>query len=268
MATFLEFISYAFIQRAIIAGVFMSIVGAILGVFVILRRMSFFSDAIAHASLSGVAIGLLLHINPTLGAIGISVMIGVMMGALIRHGKLSSDTIIGVLFSSSIAFAIFIISLLPGIPVDINSLLFGDILSVLHMDVYFSIVLFAAALIFCHIYLRTMLKMIFSLDLAMVENKGVITMDYLFLTLLALTIAVSLKMIGAILVSALIIIPAAAAQNISNNIRQMFFWAGFFGILSVVSGMFLSYIFNTPSGATIVLSASLLFIVTLLFKNK
>lgn len=261
------FLQFGFVQKALIAGGLLAIVASILGVFVVLRRMSFFSDAIAHASLSGVAIGLLFQINPIIGAIGVSVLVGLGMGALMKKQTIASDTIIGVLFSSSVALAIFIISLLPGQQVDITSLLFGNILLVETMDLYFAGLLLLATLLFIRYATKPMLKYTFDEDIALIEHKKMQFIQYVFLALLAVTIAVSLKIVGAILVSALIIIPAASAQNVSKDLRSMVVYSLIFALVSVFAGMYLSFVFDTPSGSTIVLSATAIFLTSLVFRR-
>jgi zinc transport system permease protein len=262
------FFSYAFIQRALIAGILVAVAAALLGVFVVLRRMSFFSDAIAHASLAGVAIGLLLQLHPTVGAIAVSLVIAMSMAGLLQRRTLSADTIIGVLFSTSLALAVFIISSLPSARADLNSLLFGDILAVTRTDILLALALLTATVVFMYLFTRSMVVMTFNRELAEVERgKTIKRVDYAFLGLLALTIAISLKMIGAILVSALIIIPAATAQNISRNLRQMFIFSIIFALLSVIFGLLLSFTFNSPSGSTIVLTSGAFFILSLALRS-
>jgi zinc transport system permease protein len=268
MTTLTTFLSYAFIQRSLAAGVILALVAALLGVFVVLRRMSFFSDAIAHASLAGVAVGLILSIHPTVGAVVVSVGIALLMGSIVQKRALSSDTAIGVLFSSSIAFAVFLISLMPNLRVDLSSLLFGDILAVSSADIWISVVLLVLTLIFFAFASKPLLTLVFNRDLVEVEQKNISRIDYAFLALLAMTIAVSLKIAGAILVSALIIVPAAAAQNLARNVRQMFFFSVAIAITSVISGMYLSFLFDSPSGSTIVLVASAMFLLSLTLKSR
>lgn len=268
MSEFVTFLSFPFVQRALVAGVILGLVGAVLGVFVVLRRMSFFSDAVAHASLAGIAIGLLLELHPTVGAILISVLLGVLMGALMKKRSLASDTIIGVLFSSSIALAIFILTVFPRSTVDLTSLLFGNILTTSLVDILLAVLLLLMVLLFAKFFTKPMLKLIFSQDVAEVEEKRLKFMEYAYPVLLAVTIAVSLKIVGAILVSALIIIPAATAQNVSANLRQMFVFSIVVGLVSVVLGLFLSYFFNSPSGSTIVLTATAFFLLSLFFRKS
>lgn len=267
MTELLSFFSYGFVQRALLAGTILSVVTAILGVFVLLRRMSFFSDAIAHASLLGIAIGLIFAVQPIIGAIIGSILVGLLIAALSKKRTLPSDTIIGVVFSSSVALAIFIISILDSVSVDLTALLFGDILAVSQIDIWLAVIVFLLSMIFFKLYRKRMLLGVFSREIAKIEYKSIDRMDYIFLSLLALVIAVSLKILGVILVSALIIVPAASAQNISSNIRQMFIFAIIIGAISVVFGMFLSFIFDSPSGSTIVLVSSIFFVFSLFFRK-
>lgn len=268
MSEIVEFLSYTFIQRALLAGMLVAVAAALLGVFVVLRRMSFFSDAIAHASLAGVAIGLLLQLQPTVGAIAVSLVIAMGMAGLLRRRTLSADTIIGVLFSTSLALAVFIISTLPRARADLNSLLFGDILAVMPEDIYLAAALLMATIGFMYFFARPMIVMTFNRELAEVERGKIIKrVDYTFLGLLALTIAISLKMIGAILVSALIIIPAATAQNVSRDLRQMFLYSILVAMASVLLGLILSFSFNSPSGSTIVLTSGVFFLLSLAWRR-
>lgn len=267
MIEFSEFLSYAFIQRSLIAGLILAVVAAIIGVFVVLRRMSFFSDAIAHASLAGVAVGLALNVSPVLGAVLVSVGMAVLMATLTQKGKLASDTIIGVLFSSSIALAVFIISLLPQYRVDLSSLLFGDILVVSRADIVLAAVLLAATIVTMKYSGKTLVKLTFNRDVAMVEDKAVYIAEYVFLCLVGFTIAVALKIVGAILVSALIILPAATAQHVSRDLRTMFGISIAVAMVSVLLGMYASFVFDSPSGATIVLVATAFFLSSFLFKR-
>lgn len=261
-----EFLSFDFVQRSLLAGILLAVSAALLGVFVVLRRMSFFSDAIAHASLAGVAIGLLLGLHPTAGAVGISIAIALLMGTIVQRRSLASDTVIGVLFSSSIAFAVFLISLMPNVRVDLTSLLFGDILAVTLFDVRLAAGLLAATVVFLAVGTKQLLSIVFNRDLASVEHKRIVRLDYVFLGLLAASIAVSLKIAGAILVSALIIVPAATAQNIARNVRQMFVIAVLVSVVSVVAGLFVSFLLDSPSGATMVLVATACFISSLILR--
>lgn len=214
------------------------------------------------------AIGLILSLHPTAGAIAISVLIALVMGGIVKKQTLSSDTVIGVLFSSSIALAVFLISLLPNLRVDLSSLLFGDILAVSVTDIYLAVALLIATLIFLAFGTKPLLTLVFNRDLAEVEHPHIAKVDYIFLALLAITIAISLKIAGAILVSALIIVPAATAQNLARNVRQMFVLSVLVALVSVLVGMFLSFVFDSPSGSTMVLTASVLFVISLLARVK
>jgi len=259
----IDLLSYPFIQRALIAGVIIGVIAAILGVFVILRKMSFFSDAIAHSSLSGVALGVLFGINPLLGAVVFCVLVALGIAFLNKKGVLSLDSIIGVFFSATVALGVVIIGFLKGYRVDLFKFLFGDILGVSSLDIIIMSVLGVAVIVLVAFLFKDFAKIAFYRDLAQVEGVPVDFFDYLFMAVLALTIAVGLKIAGAILIGPLLIIPAAAAKNIARNLKTMFVLSIVFGILSSVTGLVVSYYLNTASGPTIVLMSTFIFIITL-----
>lgn len=262
----MDFFQFAFIQRAMVVGGLMAMLSAILGVLVILRRMSFFSDAISHASFTGIALGLLIGISPTWGAILFSVAIGLLIIWLAQRKILNVDAIIGVLFSGSLALGVLIISRLSGYRLNLVNFLFGDILAVSSIDLVLSLLLFVAVLTITILFFRHLLFISFSKELAKVNGLSVEFWDYLFAILLSLTIALSLKIVGAVLVSALIVIPATAAKLVSKTVRGMVFWSVFFALSSIFIGLASSYIFDLPSGPSIVIIQVLLFVLALIFK--
>ncbi len=259
----IDLLSYTFIQRALIAGIIIGVIASVLGVFVILRKMSFFSDAIAHSSLTGVALGVLLAVNPIIGAIVFSILVALGISYLNKKNVLSLDTIIGVFFSSSIALGVVIIGFLRGYRVDLFRFLFGDILGISSLDIIIMSVLGVAVLVFTFFFFKDFAKIAFYRDLAKVEGVPVNIFDYLFMIILALTIAVGIKIAGAILIGPLLIIPAAAAKNIARNLKTMFVMSVVFGILASLTGLVVSYYLDTASGPTIVLMGTFIFIITL-----
>lgn len=262
MNSWIEILQFPFLQRALVVGVLIGLTTAVLGVFVTLRKMSFFSDAISHSALVGIALGILLHINPFLAAVGFVVLIAVSMGFVTERTKLSPDTVIGVFFSSSVALGVLIISLLKGYRADLFAYLFGDILAVNQADVKMSVVLAVIVLGVMFWKGKAWIRLSLNPDMAQVDGLRVKIYDYIFLIIMALTVAVALKVIGIILVSALVIIPAAAAKGFARNFRSLMFWAMFISIVSAVVGLFLSFQFDTSSGPTIVLVATSFFLVS------
>jgi ABC-type Mn2+/Zn2+ transport systems, permease components len=257
-------LQYPFMQRALLAGLAVGFLCAVVGVYVTLRSMSFFSDAISHSALAGIALGVLIGVAPVPAAVVFCVVVALGITFLTFRSDLTSDTVIGVFFSGSMALGVLLIGLQSGYQTDLLSYLFGDILSVSDLDVVLAVAL--AAVVSTIIFWRStvLIKIAFNRDLARVEGVRVVAWDYLFLTLLALTVAVSLKVVGIILVSALIIVPAAAARNIARDFRTLVGLAVGVGVISAVAGLVLSYYLNTASGPTVVMVAVVFFIASYL----
>jgi zinc transport system permease protein len=256
-------LEYPFMQRALVAAVLMGVLCPVLGVFVVIRRMSFFGDAIAHSAFTGIALGLLLGVEPSVGAIGFAVLVALGMGWLQAHSRIPSDTIIGVFFSGAAALGILLIGMFQGYRTDLFAYLFGDILTIGWSDLGVATVLLAGVGGSVIALRKPLLQVALMRDMAAVQGVPVARMEYILMVLLAVTVAVSIKLIGILLVTALLIVPAAAARNVSRSIRQMFALAVGFGALSAVVGLFGSYSLNSASGPTIVLTAIALFAVSL-----
>ncbi|MBI3627062.1 metal ABC transporter permease [Candidatus Uhrbacteria bacterium] len=255
----MEFFQFAFIQRALSAGLLMAILSSLLGVLVILRRMTFYSDAISHATLTGIALGILWGISPTIGAVAFSLLIGFLVIWFSQKKVLQADSVIGVLFSGSVALGVLLLSRVSGYKVNLINYLFGDILAVSRNDLILSAVLFVFVVLLGAVYFRDLLFVSFSRDLARVRGLKIAWWDYFFALLLSLTIALSIKIVGVILVSALIIIPATTAKLVSKNVREMVIWSIVFGVVSVFLGLVGSYYWDFPSGPGIVMVQVVLF---------
>jgi zinc transport system permease protein len=256
-------LEYPFMQRALIAALLMGILCPLLGVFVVIRRMSFFGDAISHSAFTGIALGLLFGIDPSLSAIGFAIVVALGMGWLQARSRIPSDTIIGVFFSGAAALGILLIGLLQGYRTDLFSYLFGDILTIGWPDLALAATLLLGVAAVLWFIRRPLLQIALNRDMAAVQGVRVDYMEYALMTLLAITVAVSIKLVGIILVTALLIIPAAAARNVSASIRQMFSLSVAFGAISALMGLFGSYQLNTASGPTIVLVSISLFAASL-----
>ena len=254
-------------QRALMAGALTGAALSLLGVFVVLRKSAFFGDAVAHFSFAGVALGFLLAVNPIAAAVAVSVALALSIGYLQRRLPAQSlDTLIGIFFSGAAAFGIFVIGLLRGYRADLFQFLFGDIIAVSPADVLFALgVSIAAALVFLFLW-RPLFQITFNREIASVSGVPVGLYDYLFLGLLAAVTAVSIKIVGIILVPALLVVPAAAAKNISRSFRQMVWSSVAFGVASAVSGLIASFYLNTAAGATVVLVGILFFAATFLLR--
>lgn len=264
MSEIVEILALPFAQRALLAGFAIALVGGVLGVFIVLRGMAFFSDAIAHASLLGIALALLLSWTPFVGAVAIALLTAAAIALLRGRTILSLDTLIGVFFAAAVALAVIIIGFVKGLRADLVSFLFGDILALGPFDVVLAWVLSALVLGLLVLSWRAVVLSTLHRDLAAVEGVRVVRTDLLFLILTALVVAVAMRIAGVVLVTALLIVPAATAQNLARTFRGMVAWSVLVSLLAVFGGLLLSFVANLPSGPTIVICASTLFVISLL----
>lgn len=255
----------AFMQRALMAGVITSVLLSILGFFVVLRKMSFIGVGIAHAAFGGVALGHLLSFPVFISAAVFSVATGLGIGAVTRRGRLREDTAIGILFTAAMALGVLFISLKPGYTADLMSYLFGSILAVSATDLW--IITGVGAVIFLGIalFFKEFLAASFDAELARASGLPESFLFYLLLGLVSLGIVTAIKIVGIILVSALLVLPAATALQWSRRYRKVLALSIFFGLGYTTGGLMLSYWLDTPSGATIVILGTLVFLVSLVF---
>lgn len=260
-ANLIEIFSAAFFQRALLVGGLMALAAAVLGVFVVVRRMAFYADAVAHASLTGVAVALVIGCSPLIGAIVSSLLVGILVVHLVHRGRQEVDTIIGVIFSAALAIGVLLLSTLAGYRGELMQYLFGDILAVRTTEVQLAVALCVAVLFLCFWAFKPLARIAVHEDLASADGLAVRWWDLLFVLLLSCTVAIGLRLVGAILMGALIILPAATAQYTARSLRGTIIWAIIFGLLAVVIGLFLSALFSLPSGPTIVVVAVVEFLI-------
>ena len=262
-----EFLEYAFMQRALLAGVIVGISCSILSAFVVLRKMSFYGDAVAHASLAGVGIGLLFGMDPFVSMIVFSVLGGVFLLYMKNKTKMDFDTLIGIYFSGAVAVGVLIIGLLKGVRVDLMQFLFGDILGVSRSDLIISLVLAILSIVVIVWKFRDFIRVALNEELAFVEGVKIKSTELIFILLISVVVAVTIKVVGVVLTVALLILPAAIAKNVSANLKQLFSWSVFFGLFSSVAGIVISYYLNTATGPSIVVVAVGMFLLTSFFKK-
>ena len=250
---------YAFMQRAFVAALAVGLLCSVMGTYVVLRKLSFIGDGIAHASFAGIVIAYIRGMDYYIGAAIVAVITALGIGFVHRRGNISLDTTIGVLFTAAFALGVFLMSRLHNYAVDLQSFLFGDILSVGPKDVIFIGLLSLLIAITVVILFRGLLYSTFDPVVAQASGMPVDLIDYVLLVMLALTIIVALQSVGIILVAALLVTPAAAAYQLTSRFRPMMLLAAILGIGSTVGGLYLSYFLRSSSGATIVLLATLLF---------
>ncbi len=257
----IELLQFEFMQRALIVGTITGILCAVVGVYVVLRGMSFIGAGIAHASFGGVALGLLTGVNPFFSAFLFCVAVALGIGRLSESGRIKEDTAVGIFFASTMAFGVLLISFLKGYTVDLFAYIFGNILAVTSVDLKSSICLAVAVLGIIAFFYKEFLFLTFDQEGARVAGLPVRLLNLLMLTLIAATIVQSIKATGIVLVSALLVAPAAAALQLTDDFKRLMKLAVLFGVASSWIGLGLSALLNTASGATIVLTATAIFFI-------
>ena len=253
-----------FFTRALVAGIGIAIITGPLGCLVIWRRLSYFGDTLAHSALLGVTLAYAFSLNIAFSVFVISAVIALLLLNLQKRTRLAGDSLLGLLAHSTLAIGLVLIGFLSSIRFDIMGLLFGDILAVTVEDI--ALVWIGGFIIIGILYFiwKSLFSATVNYDLALAEGMKPNIYNMIFTLLLAGVIALSIKMIGTLLITGLLIIPAAASRNITHNPTQMVFVAILIGILSVTIGLFTSLEFNTSSGPSIIVIAIILFIISLI----
>jgi ABC-type Mn2+/Zn2+ transport system permease subunit len=264
----LEILHYTFMQRALVASVLIGTVTAVIGVYVVLRGMAFIGAGIAHASFGGVALGFLIGVNPILSAVLFCLGTAWAIGWTSRRADIREDTAIGIFFPATMALGILFIGLMGEYNVDLFGYLFGSVLSVTREDLWLSGALGLGVLAVIWLFFKELLLITFDPEMAQVSGIPVHALSLLLLSIIALTVVLSIKVVGIILVSAMIIIPAAAAYQITEDFRTMMALAVVIGNVSAIMGLILSYRLDTASGATMVLTATVIFFMSVLLSSR
>jgi len=262
-----ECMDAAFMKRALLGLLLISPLSAVTGIQVVNSKMSFFSDAIGHSAFAGVALGLIMSVSPTISMPILALLVGFLIMYLRRDSRLSSDTVIGVTFSAVVAFGLAIVSRHRAASKEISMFLFGDILTISEYDIAILLVLFFAFLIFQFFSYNRMISISVNPQLASVHRVRVAVYQYTFAALLSLVVIFSVRAVGVILVTALLVVPAASSRNFAKNAGQMFWISLIIGILSALAGFIISgqTWAKTPAGATIVLYSSVIFVISFIY---
>ena len=258
-----SFLKDSFIIYALAAGIAVALVAGPLGSVVVWRRMAYFGDTLAHAALLGVALAIAAEQLPMVGVVLIGVVIAVLLFWLEKQRDLSTDTLLGILSHSALALGLIVLSVLQaqGFNINVMSYLFGDLLAVTQSDL---ILMYGSVIVILLVFsqlLSSLISISIDEELARVDGVAVESVRFIFMILLALVIAVALKVVGILLITALLIIPAATARLISKSPGKMVINAVLMAVAAVVTGLFLSFYWNLPTGPAIVASASFLFFV-------
>ena len=256
----LQPLTYAFLQRGLLAAILVGIICAVIGCYVVLRSMAFLGDALAHAILPGVAVAYLIGGNLLIGALAAAVLVALSIGFLSRRGDLKEDTAIGILFSAALALGVALISSIRTYAVDLSHILFGDVLGVTPADLWLTAGLGVVVIGLVAFFYRPFLVMAFDPVLATTLRWRTGLLRNLLLVLLALTIVISMQTVGIGLVAAMLVTPAATAYLLTRRLRVMMLLSAGIGAFSGIVGLYVSYYLNIASGAAIVLSATLFFL--------
>ena len=261
----MEILQYEFMQNAFWAGLLAAIACGIIGTYVIVKRMVFISGGIAHASFGGIGIGYFMGINPIIGALVFTIASALGMGALVRRTRLAEDTAIGIFWSIGMALGIIFIALTPGYAPDLFSYLFGNILTVPASDLLLMIALDGVIILAVSLLYKEFAALSFDEEFGRVMGLPVERLYLTLLCLIALTVVLLIRIVGIILIIALLTIPAAMARRFTSNLRKMMMLAVGLGIGFTFGGLWLSYAVDLPSGATIILVGGGVFLITLGF---
>lgn len=264
---FFEFLNYGFTQRAILAGSFIALLCSMLGIFLVLRRLSLIADGLAHVSFGSVAIGLLLKIYPLYASILIVLLSSYGIMKLMEKARLYGDAAIGVVSAFSIAIGILIASKAGGFNIDIFSYLFGNILAISKEEVILSVVLSCIVMLVIVLFYNELFSVTFDEDLALVSGIKAKRINSVLILLTAITVVLAMKIVGILLVSALLVLPAVSAFQISKSFRSAIFFSCLFSIISVLLGIFISFTYNLPTGATIVIININIFLIMFFLKT-
>ncbi|MGD1909117.1 MAG: metal ABC transporter permease [Leptolyngbyaceae cyanobacterium] len=248
----IELLELPFMQRAVMGSVLTGLMGGLLGSFTILRQLSFFSDALGHSTLLGISIGFLLSLDPSWVLLPFSVIFALVVNYILERTQLWTDALLNIIYSSSLAIGIILLSFRDEYRGGITHLLFGDVLAVQKADLAFSAVLLVVCAGFIGLTLRSQILLTLHEPMAIARGVDVSAQRTAFIVLLSLVVGVSIKAIGVLLISAFIVIPACAARLLSRQFNHYILISAGLGAVSAVMGMLLSALFDLPSGPSIV----------------
>jgi zinc transport system permease protein len=256
----LEILQYEFIQRALISGIAISLSCSLLGLFLVLKRFSLFGDAISHVAFGGIALGLFLKSNPIWISFIVSVLGGLAMVKLNSSKRVYSDSSVAVLLSFGLAVGLVFIGLSGGFSIDITSYLFGSILLVGYEETLIIVILSIVIISFVVTFYKRLVYLVFNEEQAKISGLNVTLLNYLFIILATVSIVISIRLIGVLMVSSLLIIPNVAALLLGYGFKKTLLLSACFSVLSVVVGTILSYEINvTPSGMIVLVSTGIFF---------
>ncbi|MBW1682199.1 MAG: metal ABC transporter permease [Deltaproteobacteria bacterium] len=254
-----EILHLEFMRNAVLAGILVSLCCGIIGSLVVVNRIVFISGGIAHAAYGGIGLAFLLGISPTLGAAGFAVVVALVMGLVSMRAKYRADTIIGVLWAVGMALGVVLIDLTPGYNVDLMSYLFGSILAVPSHELWYMLGLLSAVFLLIVFFYKEYLALSYDEEFAVIVGVPVRTLYLLLLCMTALCVVMVIRLVGLILVIALMTIPPYIAEKYTRSLGRMMCVASLLGVVFTLTGLWLSYLLDLTSGAMIILVAGVAF---------
>ncbi len=263
----LELLTVPFLQRALLGGLILGVLLAYLGVFIVIRKMAFFGDGIAHASLAGIAVGMLTSTNPLIIAVVYSAILAVLIYLIEKKTSLSSDVTIGLFFTASMALGIILVGFKQGYQPELISFLFGNILIIQNLELAVMSVLAVLILSYLIVFHRQITFITLDREGAQISGVNTALFDLIFYIVSAVSVVLGVKILGIVLVSALLLIPPSIGKLLAKSFKS-FIWLSIVAAEFIVFfGLFLSYVFDLPSGATIILFGFSAFLLVLILKK-
>jgi zinc transport system permease protein len=249
-----------FLLRALLAGIAIVLISGPLGVFIIWRRMAYFGDTLSHAAVLGVALGLLFSFNVSVGILLSSVAVAIFLLFFQGRKMQGNDALLGIIAHSALSLGLVVFSFVKGANAELNAWLFGDILTVTWQELGY--ILFAVVMVWAVLAMiwKSLMTLTIDEELAKVEGINVVVVSLAYTLLIAVLVAVAMKIVGALLITSLLIIPAATARPLSQTAEQMAIYAIGAGVIAVFGGLWMSFVWDTPTAPSIVVVASVLFI--------
>ena len=264
----IEMFSFTFMQHALLAAIMLGLLCSFVSFFVVMKRLSFLGVGVSHSAMGGIAIGLVSGMNPVLTGSIFAIAVAIITGQISRSIRINEDTIIGIFFSCGMALGIGIISYARGYYPELFSLLFGNILAVSRQDLIILGVAMVVVLAFLIIFFKELLAICFDEEMAVASGLPVTPLYLSLMAAIGLTIMVSVQVVGIVLAAALLVIPAATGYRLASHYRSLLFIAIAVGIIGCLGGLIISYFVNVPSGASIVLTMTVLFILANVSKRR
>ncbi|QEQ95265.1 zinc ABC transporter permease subunit ZnuB [Neptunomonas concharum] len=260
--------SYDFLIYALIGGLGVAMVAGPLGAFVVWRRMAYFGDSLAHSALLGVALGILLDTNLNLAVIVCCILLALVLVSLQKQRVIATDTLLGIMAHSTLSLGLVTVSFLENARLDLMEYLFGDLLAISPNDLVWILAGGAAVLLTIRFFWEPLLAITINEELAQVEGVNVARTRLILMVLIAVVIAVAMKIVGILLITSLLVIPAAAARKLASTPEQMAAFASLLGCLAVIGGIAGSWYWDTPAGPSVVVTALLTFVLIYLFPAR